>query len=365
MSGYLRLFLAMCVVQAHALEIIPFYDYTILAYDANGKTLFLTGMQAVQCFYVFSGFFMAMVLRQKYGRGNLRGFYLSRFMRIFPAYWAMLLLVVVAIAASGMVLTRASSLALSEWPMQWLLMGFDARLLAAFSNLCIFGQDFLWMVGFHDGALQWAPFPQSGHNGSSYSLNAPAFTLAIELTFYLIAPFVIRSPWRARLLLLAGLGYYALLDHAGQRTVANSYYLFPSSLIFFALGGLAFFMRDRRRAGRPVWPDMALMWLVVFAAVAITSGGIFLTCLVICLLMAYVDWFAEENKASDFAGDMAYLVYIVHYPVMLYLAYCLSGRYAEIATLTICLLIYAVVERPKKRLKRRWMAAWGGAAARD
>src|SRR3954447_5357614 len=52
------------------------------------------GAGAVQGFYVISGFYMALVLNEKYPRGakGYREFIVQRFLRLMPAYWCCLLL---------------------------------------------------------------------------------------------------------------------------------------------------------------------------------------------------------------------------------------------------------------------------------
>lgn len=68
--GLIRLLLAISVIQAHTSS---FLGYSI----ANG-------LVAVQVFYIFSGFYMFMILTEKYT--SIKSFYKSRFLRIFPTY---------------------------------------------------------------------------------------------------------------------------------------------------------------------------------------------------------------------------------------------------------------------------------------
>ena len=78
--GFLRLFLAIAVVATHAGKIfgIPM----------------VSGRTAVECFFVISGFYMCMVLEQKYLRLPTRQwltFIGSRVLRLFPVYLVVLL----------------------------------------------------------------------------------------------------------------------------------------------------------------------------------------------------------------------------------------------------------------------------------
>ena len=82
--GLLRLLLASIVLASHA-QAAPVYS----------------GIMAVECFFVISGFYMQMLLRETYHPGRkleerqpwwLR-FYMSRALRIFIPYWTVLLLI--------------------------------------------------------------------------------------------------------------------------------------------------------------------------------------------------------------------------------------------------------------------------------
>ena len=82
--GLIRFLLAMSVVAAHSAPIL-------------GSTL-VGGKIAVQSFFLISGFYISLILNEKYPaglQGNLL-FYGNRFLRIYPIYWAVLLLTAAA-----------------------------------------------------------------------------------------------------------------------------------------------------------------------------------------------------------------------------------------------------------------------------
>ena len=67
--GILRIYLALCVVAEHSTSIFPWQNHR--------------GKEAVQIFYLISGFYMAHIAG-KYK--SVIEFYLSRFFRIFPVF---------------------------------------------------------------------------------------------------------------------------------------------------------------------------------------------------------------------------------------------------------------------------------------
>ena len=54
---------------------------------------------AVQCFFIISGFYMQLLVSEKYAGQDptkfYKDFYLSRIFRIFPVYWVILLITII------------------------------------------------------------------------------------------------------------------------------------------------------------------------------------------------------------------------------------------------------------------------------
>ena len=81
--GLLRLLLAISVITTHCGPCLGFSP--------------LGGVEAVQTFFMISGFYMAMILTEKYrGPGSYRSFLINRFLRIYPLYWIALILTLIA-----------------------------------------------------------------------------------------------------------------------------------------------------------------------------------------------------------------------------------------------------------------------------
>src|SRR5436305_1339998 len=82
--GLLRFLLAFVVVYGHCGS--PFGGIGIGAQNA------------VQAFYMISGFYMTLVLREKYageGPAGIKSFYLNRWFRLYPSYFVVLALTMV------------------------------------------------------------------------------------------------------------------------------------------------------------------------------------------------------------------------------------------------------------------------------
>jgi peptidoglycan/LPS O-acetylase OafA/YrhL len=87
--GLFRFLLAMCVVMAHTASISPLI-----------KLNYLNATTAVIIFYIISGYYMQIILSEKYtstnlGKLNNVKFYISRYLRIFPTYLVCLIATII------------------------------------------------------------------------------------------------------------------------------------------------------------------------------------------------------------------------------------------------------------------------------
>lgn len=79
--GLVRVFLALAVVATHN----------------QFQSPFLHASFAVNLFFAISGFCMALVLNQKYTERNPARFYIARYLRLWPTYFVVLMLVAIFI----------------------------------------------------------------------------------------------------------------------------------------------------------------------------------------------------------------------------------------------------------------------------
>lgn len=196
--GMLRFYLAYVVLVAHC-----------------PQGLFLQKLShpalAVQCFYAISGFYVQLLLRDFARRKNkfILSFYFNRFIRIYPTYFIFLLATIICFHPN--IFSTFN--------------GNPTRALAFFaSNILIITQ---WLARCWDGSINMLP---------------QAWTLSLEILFYLIAPFILfRSvKFIVGLIALSLICRIYLAYHFNLYLRDWFYGFFPSEIAIFLLGSLAY-----------------------------------------------------------------------------------------------------------------------------
>ena len=348
--GTLRLLLALSVVLFHS---GPFL--------LTGSQ-FVGGVLAVESFFVISGFYMALVLDRRY-RQRLGDFYWNRFIRLFPLYWAVWLLYFVAgeiepsvdrFAALSAVDPSAGTVVLVLLA-NWLLVGSDwLLLLSSNADGLYFTSNFLaepvWLFKFHYVPQAWS--------------------LPIELAFYLIAPWLVHSPRRLIMVGLASFtAKYFTLAQIGP--VDPWYYRFaPFELWLFCLGALVWHVVPalKGRVERLGWP--LLFTMVIFTlgyewanpqptwAVDAPRYFGYLAMLAFSLPVLFLAFGTSHWDRA--LGELSYPIYLVHL-LVIGVVQTFGWTVAGDTSLLIvagslaagAVLAYAVGQPVERRLKRR------------
>ena len=188
-----------------------FYALSVVLYHAWPATfVFVGGQNAVQCFlhnFRISDFLHHR--RTAHATAALGAFYLSRYLRLYPIY----------ILVAG--LSLAALLAVHEKSFLHVYQASPASAVAllVFSNLFLFGQDWVMFCAIQNHALVLV----TNFNHSEVLLYQgqiihPSWTLGIELSFYAIAPFVLPRRWLVFSLLAASLLLRLVFIHLGFGT---------------------------------------------------------------------------------------------------------------------------------------------------
>ena len=349
--GTLRFVLAVAIATAHS---GCFWGYCVFP-----------GAQAVQLFFIVSGFLMALVLSEKYDPENKWLFYSNRALRIFVPYLFVLAVSLLAVFpfvyAFGYYPSYAAPLfqnapAFDFWT--WVFM--------IFSTLAIFGQDVGLWLGF-DGHLflsgQFLPGPVPVH---FLQLLPQAWSVSLELMFYAIAPFLVR---RHILFLLAiVIGCFVLQTIAyefGLKGEPWGYRFFVFELSRFMLGALAYRLYALTRHW-PIWrkwfcvPVAVLVLSCVFLQVAAYKPRTLFT--LMTLAMPFLFLAGNCFKFDSWLGELSYPIYLIHWPLISIIAPIVGNSlplslWAVPATIVLSVLFVVLVDHPLDKARQQRLRA--------
>ena len=351
--GILRLFLAVSVLAGH------------LRFGRGIFGLsFLSGGMAVQCFFVISGFYMALVLNEKYNyRGSYGTFILQRVLRLYPVYYVIVLLIL-GLEALASYLSAHPFGVYATWSQEPRCVALPSLCFYAVSNCSILGLDWLWFVqeDAFTGALYFTSTTLPHTNPCiDYIVDGPAWTLGVEMSFYLVAPFLVRrsikvqAAWMLASLVLRSAFFWSM---SAKDSNSWTYCFFPSTLFFFLAGSIGYqFYKHYRPQLEKI--ARACLWLfVAFGFVMLFQGRLplkeyfFWIFAPISIAMVPLLFALTRNNPTDrLIGELSYPFYLVHYHVVKAVEAVLHenhnslfGPICLVITLAITYFLYKTVE---------------------
>jgi peptidoglycan/LPS O-acetylase OafA/YrhL len=275
------------------------------------------GQIAVQSFFLISGFLISHVLVSNVRYKNLGLFYKSRFYRIYPVYFISLGLALILelimkfTSREENILDYYSDLGL--WPTITLVL----------VNMFIFGQDIVMFTAVQNHQVIFTSNFREETNPLYQGLVLPqAWSLSLELCFYLLAPLLIRKQKYIFLLLLISLLSRITIFILGLGlTDPWSYRFFPNELLFFIIGictrlyilpKIPFITKIKYL---PV--ALQLFFTIIFPFSPVPgeiSGAAYLVFTILNLPLLFKYNFQNQRmlKIDRYLGELSFPIYITH-----------------------------------------------------
>jgi peptidoglycan/LPS O-acetylase OafA/YrhL len=306
-----------------ALAIVIYHSFTVFGLRMTG------GQVSVQSFYLISGFYMALILNEKYlGKGIYWTFIKARFMRIFPMYWLILILATLLSAIGYLFFSK---------PFYFHSYVQHAHVLSPlvfvyfiFENISIIGQDALLFLKVTDaGEVYFTQIPLLANQlGFHYMLIPQAWSISIELLFYLLAPFLLRKNWPIQVFLVA-------LFFAWRFYFASKYFLyfdpwthrfFPFELSYFLLGSLSFklyvYLKHKKIDNRIGYALLGFILLFIWfynEAFVDSKLKMYLFYVYIFVSMPFIFISFKDFKVDRWIGELSFSIYISHHLIVMVL----------------------------------------------
>ena len=303
--GMLRLLLAVSVVAFHAGPILGFRGM---------------GAEAVPAFFVISGFYMALILGATY-RGVPLTFYSNRLLRLFPLYWAVLILIIAFAMLPSSGITVIDNQLYSLRNQRDALFGEWAGVVP---NIFIIGADWFRQLAFNpaDGSVNWwlrkvEPGPQFVPF-YTYLAVPQIWSVAVELTFYALAPTLVLLRTRALVALCAVSAIVGpwLTWHLAYRHMlpnANLWYFLLGIVAYRMLPRLVLATRTVHLLLAAVTFAVAIVWPhLVIDPNARDGANVSLLILIFSVGLPSLYLLSKDWSTDRWIGDLSYPLYITH-----------------------------------------------------
>lgn len=303
------------------------------------------GHFAVFAFYSLSGYLMTLILHTKYGftSGGLVRFAINRFIRIYPGYWAAVLLAIVVISIVGPGHARD------------------------------FKESMFFPTGKYDALTTVTLLGLKVSNESR--LIPPAWALNIELTYYILIALVLgRSAKTAASWF--GLSLFVTVWLVLKRTsFEDRYFTIVGASLPFSIGALIYYLPrwSHTGLGGSACAVFALNLALPFAFPEIVSANFLhpgnLPLYASLLLSSAIIWWLTTldakthpfRKWDRWLGNLSYPIYLIHWPVACLVWFVFHmplrsfGLFA-LATPFVLLaasMLWALCEKPFERVRGR------------
>jgi peptidoglycan/LPS O-acetylase OafA/YrhL len=316
--------------------------------------VFVGGRNAVQLFYMISGFLISYVLVEKKAYNTVSSFYVNRYLRLYPIYIVVAscsLVVYSFLTFSGTNIISFNFKTYNEAPEA-------ANILLIFSNITIFLQDWVMFSGVKHHELVFDVNFRDSNVLLYQGLFVPqAWTLGVELTFYLIAPFVLVRRKVISFLLVLSIATRIYLIKIGLATQDPwTYRFFPTELALFLLGVLAhqvllpYYKKVLSPERMEIFAKILTTALVVITVTywLIPIHKLIATFFLFSTFLAslpFIFVFQSKYQWDKWVGDLSYPIYICHFLMLNVVVFSLSkfgfsgDRGVSVSVITILLSI--------------------------
>jgi peptidoglycan/LPS O-acetylase OafA/YrhL len=278
MFGTLRTLLAINVVLLHVFNVPTLGNYS------------------VSFFFMLSGFLMTLIMHKTYGY-NLNGFkifWINRILRLYPVYFAILILTVLFILVYPEV-TRIKSIEIPDSLLGW------------FTNITMI-------------------YPNVIPHRIEPRLVSQSWALTNELFFYLLISFGISKTFKRTLLWVTLSIIYYILTYKFYDIASFRYSAIPAASLPFSLGALLYwFIYKFKIKFRSKYNFLAIVFfLILFYGNGIYAKmfgdiSIYLNMGIVFFLILALFNFKCSNffKIDKYIGYYSYPIYLIHFTVLI------------------------------------------------
>ena len=321
--GLLRLILALNVVIAHSGTLF--------------KLVSVGGMIAVEVFFMISGFYMSLILNEKYAtQKNAYSLFMSnRLLRLFPTYFLVLLLTVLFSILTLKFFNNGFELSFFLENIKHL--NIFSFIFLIFSTIFILGQDLFLFTTLNESTSSLifsSNFLAEKFQMYKFLFIPQAWTLSLELMFYFMAPFLVKRKSPILLLIIfLSLGARIWAYAHGLNSDAWLYRFFPFEIMFFLLGILSYKIYKKYENSKIplnikiIIPVVLLSYIILFQYIPVEFYiKQWFLYLVMIFAIPFLFIITKSMKLDRELGELSYPVYISHILIISALSLFFTGE---------------------------------------
>lgn len=288
---------------------------------------------------------MTKILNGKYS--SYSSFIFNRALKLYPIYWIVLLL--------SYFFHHLDINSLNQWWKHYYI----------FTNLLIVGSNFTAIIQAEDGYLSFLQIGQQltadSISWEKYIYVGPAWSVAVEISFYLLAPFLLKAKYfypKILVMICISFASFLYLIFKDSWFVPWSYNFLPPNLYLFAMGAISwklyvsnFFQTVySKTAGAAVF--LTVINFIIFYEYTHKPVEIglyridlitdLIGLIVFAISIPFIFKLSKSSSMDRLLGDLSYPIYISHFFVIFYNPY-FKGVNLILLTLLFSIVIKSTV----------------------
>lgn len=307
--GLFRVFLAIAVVVYHSFKIFGLH--------------LCGGQVAVESFYIISGFYMALILNEKYvGVGAYFKFISNRFYRIFPLYWIVLALALF-VSLFGFYFFN-KPFYLFRYFSNYNCLSPISIIYFIVENIIIIGQDLFYFIRIDKNCSMHFTYNilSYKHTAYQYLFVPQAWSVSIEFLFYLIAPFIVTKKLKWQFLfLIIGIfikWYFHNFNYLCFDPWTHRFFIFE--LPFFIAGSIGYkYYKILSHSNTHQFVGYIFLIICLLGVCTIdlipiideVKNTVFY--LIVAIAIPFIFYAFKNNKTDRFIGELSFSIYITHH----------------------------------------------------
>lgn len=356
--GLLRVLLSIAVLVSH-----------------SENLLFLrmpAGSMAVEAFFIISGFYMSLIITDKYSLQK-NGYWLfisNRFLRLYPAYWIIAIFTIVVSLMVGFL--SNDHLILQPYFEQVHSLNFSSIIFLFFTNTIIFFQDVVMYLGLNpSGGLQFVKnFNETDPKLWNFLIVPQAWSIGIELVFYLLAPFFFKlKNYQLAICFFLSVAIKLYILKSTLNFDPWNHRFMPAEVCYFITGIFIHrfyqFIKQYNIYKKILYIPFVTMIIATAFFQYIPSPtndirfNLYLTLLIIC--MPFIFLLTRKSKLDQWLGEFTYPLYLIHFFVIefttkIFIANNFNNSILAESSLLISLIlsyiIFTCVSKPIEKIRQ-------------